>query len=53
MPVRPGESPTIASVMFTVAPNFISMTPLGSSVAWTVVVRGESKPRTLHQVTVY
>src|SRR5687768_12076228 len=52
-PVRPGERPTIASVTVTVAPNIISMVPLGSSVAWTVTVRVDSKPRTLHQVTVY
>ena len=39
--------------MLIASPNFISTLPSGRSVACAVTVRVESKPRTLHQVTVY
>ena len=51
--VWPGEMPTIDSWTLVLSPNFISTLPSGSSVACTVTARVESKPRTLHQVTVY
>ena len=51
--VCPGEIPTIDSAILVASSNFISTLPSGSSVVWTLTVRVESKPRTLHQVTVY
>src|SRR4029078_13296201 len=53
MPVWPGDRATIESPMLIVSPYFSSTLPSGSSVAWVVTTRVESKPRTLHQVTVY
>jgi hypothetical protein len=50
--VWPGEIPTIESPILMASENFISTLPSGSSVACTVTLRVESKPRTLHQVTV-
>ena len=51
--MSPGETPTTASTRLMPEAYFNSIDPSGSSVACADVVRVESKPRTLHQVTVY